>query len=110
MGAAMDLDMSERLVEVEVPSDQGQGTIRAYVPCESCCIELSRNKTFTRTRIDAERFWADDKLVIAVGSTSNDHGVKGLEHCFQLKTIPDAQAIRRRIMSMLELDFLSPCC
>ena len=41
---------------------------------------------------------ADDKLVIAVGSTSNDHGVKGLENCFQLKTIPDAQAVRRRIM------------
>jgi len=42
---------------------------------------------------------ADDKLIIAVGSTSNDHGVKGLENCFQLKTVPDAQAIRRRIMS-----------
>ena len=41
----------------------------------------------------------DDKLVIAVGSTSNDHGVQGLEHCFQLKTVPDAQAIRRRVMS-----------
>lgn len=44
---------------------------------------------------------ADDKLVIAVGSTSNDHGVPGLEHCFQLKTVPDAQAIRRRVMSEL---------
>jgi NADH dehydrogenase FAD-containing subunit len=41
----------------------------------------------------------DDKIVIACGSTSNDHGVKGLEHCFQLKTVPDAQAIRRRVMS-----------
>lgn len=40
----------------------------------------------------------DDKLVIAVGSTSNTHGVKGLEHCFQLKTVPDAQQIRRRVM------------
>lgn len=44
-----------------------------------------------------------DKLVIAVGSSSNTHGVPGLEHCFQLKTIPDAQAIRRRIMDNLEL-------
>jgi len=35
MGSAVDLDMSERLVEVEVPSDQGTGTIRAYVPCTS---------------------------------------------------------------------------
>jgi len=35
MGSAVDLDMSERLVEVEVPSDQGTGTKRAYVPCKS---------------------------------------------------------------------------
>ena len=34
MGTAVDLDMSERLLEVEVPSDQGEGTMRAYVPCE----------------------------------------------------------------------------
>lgn len=40
----------------------------------------------------------DDKLVIAVGSTTNNHGVKGLEHCYQLKTVPDAQAIRRKVM------------
>ena len=38
-----------------------------------------------------------DKLVIAVGSTSTTHGVDGLEHSFQLKTVGDAQAIRRRI-------------
>ncbi len=30
-------------------------------------------------------FSKDDKLVIAVGSTSNTHGVPGLEHSFQLK-------------------------
>ncbi|EIW68421.1 hypothetical protein TREMEDRAFT_71992 [Tremella mesenterica DSM 1558] len=77
MGAAVDLDMAERLVEVEVASDQGTGTIRCYVPY--------------------------DKLIIAVGSTSNDHGVKGLEHCFQLKTVPDAQAIRRRVMNRKRL-------
>ena len=35
MGSAVDLDMSERLVEVEVPSDQGTGTMRCYVPCRS---------------------------------------------------------------------------
>ena len=39
-----------------------------------------------------------DKLIIACGSTTNTHGVPGLEHCFQLKTIRDAQNIRRRIM------------
>lgn len=74
-GSAVDVDMAERLVEVEVPTEAGEGTMRAYVPY--------------------------DKLVVAVGSRSNDHGVKGLENCYQLKTIPDAQAIRRRIMSAL---------
>lgn len=73
-GQAVDIDMADRLLEVEVPTEEGTGTMRAYVPY--------------------------DKLVIAVGSRSNDHGVKGLEYCHQLKTIPDAQAIRRRIMSM----------
>ncbi|WVR09457.1 hypothetical protein IAU60_006524 [Kwoniella sp. DSM 27419] len=78
MGAATDLDMSERLVEVEVPKDGEEGkTMRCYVPY--------------------------DKLIIAVGSTTNNHGVKGLEHCYQLKTVPDAQAIRRKVMSNLEL-------
>lgn len=72
-GKAVDIDMTDRLLEVEVPTEEGSGTMRAYVPY--------------------------DKLVIAVGSRSNDHGVKGLENCFQLKTIPDAQAIRRKIMS-----------
>ncbi|BEJ16244.1 hypothetical protein CspHIS471_0508490 [Cutaneotrichosporon sp. HIS471] len=73
-GSAMDVEMAERLLEVEVPT--AEGPMRAYVPY--------------------------DKLVIAVGSKSNEHGVKGLEHCYQLKTIPDAQAIRRRIMTNLE--------
>lgn len=41
-----------------------------------------------------------DKVVIAVGSSSSSHGVPGLENCFQLKTIGDAQAIRRRVMGM----------
>lgn len=39
-----------------------------------------------------------DKLVIACGSTSATHGVPGLENCFQLKTISDAQQIRKRII------------
>lgn len=39
-----------------------------------------------------------DKLIIACGSTSSTHGIQGLKHCFQLKTISDAQAIRRRIL------------
>lgn len=65
--------MSERLLEVEVPTDGGTGTMRAYVPY--------------------------DKLIIAVGAKSNEYGVSGLQYCHQLKTIPDAQKIRRQITS-----------
>jgi len=39
-----------------------------------------------------------DKLVVAVGSVSSTHGVPGLEHCFQLKTIADARNLRKRIL------------
>ncbi|MCJ1390887.1 hypothetical protein MMC18_003748, partial [Xylographa bjoerkii] len=43
-----------------------------------------------------------DKLVIGVGSTTNPHGVKGLENCFFLKSIDDARNIRNRILQNLE--------
>ncbi|GMK55424.1 hypothetical protein CspeluHIS016_0204800 [Cutaneotrichosporon spelunceum] len=73
-GTAVDVEMGDKLLEVELPT--AEGPMRAYVPY--------------------------DKLVIAVGSKSNEHGVKGLQHCYQLKKIPDAQSIRRRIMTNLE--------
>lgn len=50
MGAAVDIDMGERYVEVEVPSDQGEGTMRCYVPCKSY---LHRS----RTNEGPCRFW-----------------------------------------------------
>lgn len=68
--------MSERLLEVETPDAHGNMQ-HIYVPY--------------------------DKLVIAVGSVSSTHGVPGLENCFQLKTIGDAQAIRRRILDNFEI-------
>ncbi|KAI4225422.1 MAG: hypothetical protein LQ349_007063 [Xanthoria aureola] len=43
-----------------------------------------------------------DKLVIGVGSTTNPHGVKGLENCHFLKTIEDAGKIRNKILQNLE--------
>lgn len=43
-----------------------------------------------------------DKLVIGVGSTTNPHGVKGLDNCHFLKDIDDAQRIRNHIMTNLE--------
>ncbi|KAF8709427.1 Pyridine nucleotide-disulfide oxidoreductase, partial [Rhizoctonia solani] len=68
-GKAVDIAFSDQLLEVETQS--GNGTRRMYIPY--------------------------DKLIIAVGSVSAQHGVPGLENCFQLKNIRDAQAIRRRI-------------
>ncbi|KAF4615380.1 hypothetical protein D9613_002733 [Agrocybe pediades] len=75
-GKAIDLVMSERLVEIETKSSDGTPS-HIYLPY--------------------------DKIVIAVGSSSSTHGVPGLENSFQLKTIGDAQAIRRRIMDNFEI-------
>ncbi|GAA6040145.1 hypothetical protein JCM8097_002052 [Rhodosporidiobolus ruineniae] len=71
-GRAVDVDFSERLLEVACPGDEEN----FYLPY--------------------------DKLVIACGSTNATHGVPGLENCLQLKTVADAQAIRRRVMDNLE--------
>ncbi|TFK30097.1 mitochondrial NADH dehydrogenase [Coprinopsis marcescibilis] len=73
-GKAVDLVLSDRLVEVQV--DHNGKTQNIYLPY--------------------------DKLIIAVGSTSSTHGVPGLENCFQLKTVSDAQAIRRRVLDNFE--------
>lgn len=43
-----------------------------------------------------------DKLVVAVGSVSNSHGVKGLEYTYRLKTADDALNIRRKLLSNFE--------
>ncbi|SLM36360.1 nadh dehydrogenase [Lasallia pustulata] len=43
-----------------------------------------------------------DKLVIGVGSTTNPHGVKGLENCHFLKSIDDAREIRNKVLENLE--------
>jgi NADH:ubiquinone reductase (H+-translocating) len=47
-----------------------------------------------------------DKLVIAVGSTTNPHGVEGLENCNFLKDIDDARQIRNKILTNLEFSCL----
>ncbi|KAF8463805.1 nucleotide-binding domain-containing protein [Gautieria morchelliformis] len=75
LGKAVDVHMSERLLEVQIPTADGKSK-NIYVPY--------------------------DKLVIACGSTSSTHGVPGLENCLQLKTIGDAQGIRRRLLDNFE--------
>lgn len=88
-GRAVDLVMSERLLEVETVSVDGEMR-NIYIPC-------GRYYSFERFH-KLNSFFRYDKLVIAVGSVSSTHGVPGLEHCFQLKTVADAQAIRRRVL------------
>ncbi|KAH8809055.1 hypothetical protein F5884DRAFT_753560 [Xylogone sp. PMI_703] len=72
---AESVDFSEKLVEVAHRDASGNES-RFYLPY--------------------------DKLVIAVGSTTNPHGVKGLENCHFLKDIEDAQKIRNHILTNLE--------
>lgn len=73
--SAENIEFSEKLVELS-QKDVNGNEVRFYLPY--------------------------DKLVIGVGSTSNSYGVKGLENCYSLKDIGDAQKIRNRIMSNLE--------
>lgn len=73
---AEDVDFSGRLVEVSQVDSKGKD-VRFYVPY--------------------------DKLVIAVGSQTNPHGVKGLENCHFLKDIRDARVIRNQVIQNLEL-------
>ncbi|KAI9322892.1 hypothetical protein BX666DRAFT_1848999 [Dichotomocladium elegans] len=69
---AIDVDLKDKLLEVQTVDGEG----RFYVPY--------------------------DKLVIAVGAQSITHGVEGLEHTNQLKTIQDALQIRRRVVGNVE--------
>ncbi|KAK7417084.1 hypothetical protein QQX98_004845 [Neonectria punicea] len=73
---AEDVDFSHKMVEVSQVDTKGNET-RFYVPY--------------------------DKLVIAVGSVTNPHGVKGLENAFFLKDINDARMIRNKIIQNLEI-------
>lgn len=74
--SAQDVDFSNKLIEVESQDASGEKQ-RFYVPY--------------------------DKLVIGVGSTTNPHGVKGLEHCHFLKDITDARRIRNAVIRNLEV-------
>lgn len=74
--SAVDVDFSNKLVELESYGPDGEKQ-RFYLPY--------------------------DKLVIGVGSTTNPHGVKGLEHCHFLKDITDARKIRNSVIQNLEV-------
>lgn len=73
---AEDVDFSSKLIEVSQKDGQGNDC-NFYVPY--------------------------DKLVVAVGSVTNPHGVKGLENAFFLKDINDARKIRNKVIHNFEL-------
>lgn len=63
MGSAVDLDMAERLVEVEVPGDQGEGTKRAYVPCKQY-LWLVSGIMLTAQTIDWSSRWEAHRMIM----------------------------------------------
>ncbi|KAK5165522.1 uncharacterized protein LTR77_009051 [Saxophila tyrrhenica] len=73
---AVDVDFSEKLLEISSTAANGKEE-RFYLPY--------------------------DKLVVGVGSVTNPHGVKGLEHCHFLKDISDARLIRNQVIRNLEI-------
>ncbi|PWN48839.1 putative NADH dehydrogenase, 64 kd subunit, mitochondrial [Violaceomyces palustris] len=84
----------ERLVEVEVISgDDWDGDAAAL----GTPVKSSRGEVGKRIYVPY------DRLVVAVGSVTNTHGVPGLENCFHLKTVQDARKIRSHIMDNLEI-------
>ncbi|KAL0944590.1 alternative nadh dehydrogenase [Colletotrichum truncatum] len=80
---AEDVEFSHKLIECSETDASGNVT-RFYVPY--------------------------DKLVIAVGSTTNPHGVKGLENAHFLKDIADARRVRNQVMHNLEQACLPTTC
>ncbi|KAL8653759.1 MAG: hypothetical protein Q9210_001911 [Variospora velana] len=77
-----------------------------FLRAEAVDVELSE-RLLEVTQTDAngvkQNFYLPyDKLVIGVGSTTNAHGVSGLENCHFLKDISDASNIRNKILQNLE--------
>ncbi|KIW21205.1 hypothetical protein PV08_01785 [Exophiala spinifera] len=73
---AVDVEFSEKLVEVKAIDDRG------------------REQSF---------YLPYDKLIVGVGATTNPHGVKGLENVNFLKSIEDARLIKQKVLRNLEL-------
>ena len=75
-----------------------------YIQGKCMRIDPAACKLFCKTTDTVESFEIGyDHLVIAVGSANNTFGVEGVEeHALFLKDIPDARAIRVKLLSCLE--------
>lgn len=75
-GSACQVEFSDKLVEVKSRDKDSNKEYSFYVPY--------------------------DKLIVAVGCTTNTHGVNGLQYCHFLKSVQDARSMRHKIVSNLE--------
>ncbi|WFD20469.1 hypothetical protein MCAP1_002713 [Malassezia caprae] len=81
------MDGARGLLEVELISSQWDGSVEGeHKPDERSMVYVPY-----------------DKLVIAVGSVTNNHGATGLEHTHRLKTVRDAQRLRKRLLENFEI-------
>ena len=87
---AVDVDFSEKLVEV-CQTDANGIEQHFYLPYDKLVVGVGESV------VVGGNFW-----LTKTGSTSNPHGVKGLQHCNYLKTIEDARLIRYKVLQNLE--------
>ncbi|KAK6531177.1 hypothetical protein TWF281_008002 [Arthrobotrys megalospora] len=76
-----------------------------FLQAEAESVDFSEKLVEVSQIVDGEKrhfYLPYDKLIIGVGSTTNTHGVEGLEHCQFLKTIDDARKIRKRAIGNFE--------
>ncbi|KAI8140727.1 pyridine nucleotide-disulfide oxidoreductase-domain-containing protein [Fennellomyces sp. T-0311] len=70
---------------------------------EAAAVDVDVENKMVEVNAEGDRFYVPyDKLVIAVGAASITHGIQGIEHTVQLKTVQDAIAIRRKVMQNVE--------
>ncbi|KAL8723548.1 MAG: hypothetical protein Q9225_000183 [Loekoesia sp. 1 TL-2023] len=81
---AVNVELSERLLEVMQTDANGEKR-HFYLPYDKLVIGVG-----------------EKRLSISSGSTTNPHGVSGLENCYFLKDIEDARQIRNKILQNLE--------
>ena len=91
---AEDVEFSEKLVEVSQVTREGEKR-HFYLPYDKLVIGVGTH-ALTSYRTNS---WL---TTIPTGSTTNPHGVSGLEHCHFLKSIDDARSIRSAVLQNLE--------
>ena len=88
------VDFSEKLVEVSQVDSNGNKR-SFYLPYDKLVIAVGIHALFGDPRFLT--------LTANAGSTTNPHGVQGLENCNFLKSIDDARDIKNKVLQNLEL-------